>query len=73
MTKTEALLNRMDELRSLLKEFGAVLSGFDPGISACLPGQKGNGYWGETLNFNGVEWTWLEPLLIELRNYRKTK
>jgi len=77
MTKTEReenkkICNRATFLRELLKEFGAVLCGFDPGASAMVKGVsgKGDGYWGEQLSFDGLEWKWLEPLLVELRERR---
>jgi len=63
-----------DELRDLLAEFGAHLSGFDPGVSAYLPGEaRGVGYCGENLDFNYSEWKWLKPLLEELRDARKSR
>lgn len=76
MTMTKAdkeLLKRMSFLRDLLKDLGANLSGYDPGVSDYLPdGLRGEGYWGESLSFDGNEWKWLEPLLVELRDRRKT-
>lgn len=75
--QVKAITDRADFLRSLLSDFGAVLSGFDPGVSANLKGfppgcsgAAGNGYWGEHLNFNAAQWGWLEPLLVELRQFR---
>jgi hypothetical protein len=84
MTKAEREENkrigeRAKHLRELLLEFGAVLCGFDPGVTADIKGMPrgfpgcGGGYWGEHLAFDGVAWRWLEPLLIELRNLRKQK
>ena len=69
--ETDAIIKRMEFLRDLLKEFGAVLSGYDPGVTAYLPNHpRGEGYMGESLDFNKCEWRWLEPLLIELRQVR---
>ncbi len=74
----KALVARGKFLRELLDEFGARLSGFDPGVSANIKGKDfrcvgapGAGYWGEHLSFNAIQWEWLEPLLLELRAYRE--
>lgn len=68
----KALAERMMFLRELFKEFGAQLSGYDPGVTAYLPGRpRGRGYMGEQLAFEDMEWAWLEPLLVELRELRK--
>lgn len=70
--ETDAIVARMDELRDLLKEFGASLGGYDPGVTAYLPNKhRGVGYMGESLDFNHTEWAWLEPLLVELRGLRR--
>ena len=58
---------RMTELRELLAEFGLSLRAYDPGVSAS---QK-IGTKDLSLDFDGVEWAWLEPLLVELRDRRK--
>src|SRR5512135_736278 len=74
--ETKQIIARAEFLRELLKEFGARLSGFDPGVSAWLPGREpyigfsGSGYFGEQLSFSKLEWSWLEPLLMELRALR---
>ncbi len=63
MTATDReTVARMDYLRELLKEFGATLRGYDPGIAAIHNGTR--------LDFEGAEWAWLEPLLVELRERR---
>ena len=68
----KALLARMKELRELLSEFGATLCGYNPGVTAFLPNNiRGEGWMGESLSFDGIEWAWLEPLLKELRDRRK--
>lgn len=76
-TKKEAdrIVARMDFLRALLSEFGASLSGYQPGVTAYLKDQRfsGGGYMGEALDFNYSEWEWLEPLLVELRDFRRQK
>lgn len=77
MTKAEReenkeLIAERDELRPLLAEFGATLCGWDPGVTAYLPNKvRGDGWMGESLTFDGNEWAWLKPLLIELREARK--
>lgn len=68
------LVARMKEIRDLIAEFGLVLYGHDPGITATIkdkPGLRGDGWAGEPIAFDGVEWGWLEPLLVELRRRRK--
>ena len=72
-SENRKIRERAKQLRELLREFGAVLSGFDPGASAMIKGVpgKGDGYWGEQLSFTGLEWKWLEPLLVELRDFRQ--
>lgn len=69
---------RMNEINTLLNEFNADLHGFNPGVTAyirdqkpCYIGTAGAGYMGEHLDFSRIEWKWLEPLLIELRDLRK--
>lgn len=63
---------RVQFLRDLFKEFGAQLAGMDPGVTGVVLGMKGrgSGWGGEHLSFDAKEWSWLEPLLIELRNRR---
>jgi hypothetical protein len=65
------LVKRIKSIRELLKEFGATAYGYDPGVLAHTG--RGNGNWGESLCFSGVEWSWMEPLLVELREARKLK
>lgn len=62
--------------RDLLAEFGAQLHGWDPGVTAYLKETdrirgQGAGAFGEQLSFSRAEWTWLRPLLAELRELRK--
>ncbi len=75
MTENQRLQAEAKELRELLAEFGAELSRWDPGISANLrhmPSRvRGTGYWGEHISFSNIEWTWLKPLLEELRDLRR--
>jgi hypothetical protein len=57
--------------RELLGLFGARLVGHDPGVTANYrDGVQGDGYAGEQLSFNNLEWAWLRPLLVELRDRR---
>jgi hypothetical protein len=73
----KSIIARTTFLRMLLREFGATLSGFDPGVTAILKVKgrivRGRGFWGESMNFDGTEWSWLEPLLMELYLRRKGK
>jgi hypothetical protein len=71
--EAQKIITRMKEIKELLSEFGLRLSGFDPGVSATFEDKtvRGDGYFGEPIQFNGTEWAWLEPLLIELRDHRK--
>ncbi len=77
LTENKRLQAEAKELRELLVEFGAELSGWDPGISANLrhmpPRVRGTGYWGEHISFSNIEWIWLKPLLEELRDLRRQK
>lgn len=72
--ETERIVQRADFLRDLLREFGVVLGGFDPGVLAHQRTGTMN-YRGEehtvTLDFGRAQWAWLEPLLVELRDRRK--
>lgn len=83
LTKAERKENaeicaRMKFLRELLSEFGARLVGIDPGLTADIKGLPrsfpgiGAGFWGEHMAFDDTEWKWLEPLLVELRELRRT-
>jgi len=54
---------RADELRGLLREFGLTLAGFDPGVLVQTEA-------GGSLQFDGAQWRFLEPLLMELRERR---
>lgn len=80
MTKTEAAENRAickqaKHLRELLKEFGLTLCGFDPGVSAYWDAhpELRPSAWNGPIKFEHNEWKWLEPLLLELREFRKGK
>lgn len=77
LTENLRLQLEAKELRELLDEFGVDLSGWDPGISANIrrmpPRVRGSGYWGEHMSFSNIEWTWLKPLLEELRDLRRRK
>lgn len=68
MTKSEdkAIFDRANFLRDLLQEFNAKLSSFGPGVTALCERP-------EPLTFSEVEWAFLEPLLVELRELRKLK
>jgi hypothetical protein len=56
---------RMKEIRDLLRVFGLLLHGYDPGITCYRADSKGG-----LLDFGRDEWEVLEPLLIELRDLR---
>jgi len=62
--ETKALIARMAELRGLLTEFGLELCGFDPGVLARWPERGGS------LQFDRAQWSFIEPLLKELRERR---
>lgn len=71
--QTRVLIKRGEFLKKLMKEFDARLSAFDPGVMAIPEEEidpKTSAY-RHALSFQGYEWAWLEPLLIELRNYRE--
>lgn len=68
------LVARMKEIRELISEFGLTLYGHGAGITAHLkndPKLRGDGWGGESITFNGIEWKWLEPLLKELQALRR--
>jgi hypothetical protein len=69
----KALLARMGKLRDLLAEFDVRLSGFDPGFSGFLaPCMEDGTRPGRALiRVDSRELTWIEPLLKELREYRR--
>lgn len=78
--KTEAAENRSickqaKHLRELLKEFGLTLVGFDPGITASVDAHPELRWsaWHGPIKLDHDEWKWLEPLLLELRDFRKGK
>jgi hypothetical protein len=68
------IIARMNEIRELLDEFGLHLGGYDPGVMAWTKNDVNeNGHFvGETIQFDRAEWKWLEPILCELRNYRRS-
>ena len=66
MEEVEILVARSVELRELLAEFGLVLHGFDPGVEVYFADQHSR----YPVNFDHTQWTWLEPLLKELRELR---
>lgn len=63
------IIKRANFLRRLLKEFDAKLSGFDPGVLMYIP--DGFGKFVHSVQFDGLQWSWIEPLLIELCELRK--
>jgi hypothetical protein len=57
------LIRRIETTRALLSEFGLQTYGYDPGV-LCRDAN------GVTVDLDSSTWRWLEPLLIELRNFR---
>lgn len=68
------IIAKMKEIRELLDEFGLHLGGYDPGVMAWTKQDetKEGHFVGETVQFDRAEWKWLEPILRELRNYRRS-
>ena len=66
------IVKRSRFLKKLMAEFGARLSAFDPGVMAIPEAgiDPKTHFYARALNFQAFEWNWLEPLLIELRDYR---
>lgn len=60
-------LKKLDNVRELLAFFQVKLIGFDPGVLAIVDSKK------PSLDFSAFEWEWLEPLLIELKEFRNAK
>lgn len=72
--ETRAIIKRATFLRRLLKENGLILHSFDPGVAALKKIGKNpftKQWHTASFNFDRAEWGWLEPLLLELRKYRK--
>lgn len=72
MTKKEerALTLRLNKTRDLLKEFGVIPYAYDPGVR-CYVGNVEGDQFAPVVDFDEETWAWLEPLLQELRMYRK--
>lgn len=79
--RDKEIVQKMTEIRKLLAGFGVTLHGFDPGVTGFFKGgpissqvAMGAGFpagWaGEPFSMNRQQWTWLKPLLEELRAYR---
>ena len=66
-----AIFKRSQELCGLLDGVGLKLVGWEPGVTAMLP--KDDGTYGATFSFSADEWNWLEPILKELIEARKTQ
>lgn len=73
------IVARMTEIRELLAEFGLVLSGYDPGITAYIrsePNAQGGGWAREPISLDHSEWKWIEPLFERIArasiSYRST-
>ena len=58
----QQLIEETKATEELLKEFGLELLGTDPGVMVSFEGY--------TMFFNGMEWKWLKPLLLELKQNR---
>lgn len=70
------IVAEMSETRELLSGFGLRLHGYDPGITAYLesdPSTIGGGYFREPISLDYIEWEWLKPLLVELRDCRVSR
>lgn len=62
----EEVGKRMEEIKSLLNEFGLSLVAFDPGVGAA----RYEPYY-QYIDMDYSTWLWIEPLLKELRDKRK--
>lgn len=69
-TTDRKLVEKVIETRKLLDEFGLILCGFEPGISAIVKNTS-NFSAQIHLSFDHNEWKWLEPLLVELSEFRR--
>lgn len=65
----DAIVARGDFLRELLGEFDARLVGWDPGVLASW--HTDGMFNSVSLDFHQGQWAWLEPLLVELRDFRQ--
>lgn len=62
--ETKKIIDKSKFLHKLLYTFNVTLLGFNPGVLGSLGNDR-------SINFNGIEWSWLEPLLIELKERRE--
>lgn len=60
----QEISDKMNEINSLVKEFGLVLYGYDPDVACCDID-------GNTYIFDKTMWRWLRPLLEELKLARE--
>lgn len=67
-----AVISRAKHLRAMLKAHGLILAAFDPGCAFYIKDER----WPKNpryLHFDGAQWGWLEPLLVELTQLRKDR
>lgn len=73
-TEVKSIIKEARHLRSLLKEYGLKLGGWNPGVLAFKPTGRFD-YHGRptstSIDFDRRVWDFIEPLLIELRAYRR--
>lgn len=58
------MISRINKTRSVMRYFGMVPLGYDPGVSGRLKS-------GASISLSTAELNWLQPLLEELRDYRE--
>lgn len=66
------IVTRIKKIQELLSHFKVKAYAFDPGV-ACYYKINGLIIHETHMSFGDTEWRWLEPLLMELLEYRKEK
>jgi hypothetical protein len=59
------IVARIQKIQKLLKHFGVKVYAFDPGVRCYIEKTTYN------MDFDSVEWEWLQSLLRELLGYRE--
>ena len=63
------IVARLNKTQKLLRYFEVEACAFDPGVVGFIKGKEGE--INRRLNFEQYEWEFIEPLLIELIQWRK--
>lgn len=72
MAEISATVARVEKLQKLLQYFGVELISCDPGFCGTIPVPDSKYKRTYTVSVDGSTWSWLEPLLIELKELRES-